>query len=562
MGSVFFEITILLCVAAVLSLIFRYFKQPGILAYILTGILVGPFGQLQFQNHQDVRTFAQLGVTLLLFTIGLELKFSQLRSLGTYILLIGTAQILVTFGIAFGIATMLGFSQLSSLYIGAALSFSSTIIIVKIFSDTKELASLHGKIAVGVLLLQDFFAILILVALSGFGKEIAAIPTTSLIIVLLKVVAVFGLVVYLSNTVLPIAVRLVARSEESLFLFSLAWVLSIAALTSSPLIGFPIEIGGFLAGLALANTNENIQIAAKVRGLRDFFITIFFVVLGMDMSFVSLQSLLTAAILLTLFVLFGKPLITFMIMSIVGYRKRTSFLTGITAGQISEFSLIIILLGNKLGHVPHEVVSLVTIIGIASFAVSVYVIIKGKFLYAFVYRYLAIFERKNTHLEKNMLQSETLDQLENHVMLIGAHRMGRSILSALMDEKEKVIVVDFDPDIIKELNDKGVLSIFGDIADEEVQQKARLHKAKVIISTVPDLEDNLMLLHGLRKAKNGAKVVVIAQDENEAKRLYKSGADYVVLPHLMGGRHLANIIKSDALGKIDEIKKKDLNYLN
>lgn len=562
MGSVFFEITIFLTVATVLSLIFRYFKQPGILAYILTGILLGPFGQFQFQNHSDVRAFAQLGVTLLLFTLGLELKFSQLKSLGSYILLIGAAQITATAGIGYFIATQIGFTQITALYIGAALSFSSTIIIIKILSDKKELVSLHGKIAIGILLLQDFFAILILVALSGFGKAIAAISTPSLFLVSLKVIAIFGLVLYLSKTILPLLVRMVARSEETLFLFSLSWVFSIAAVISSPLIGFPIEIGGFLAGIALANTNENIQIAAKVRGLRDFFITIFFVVLGMDMSFSSVQNLIVPAIILSLFVLFGKPLLTMVIMAVVGYRKRTSFLTAITAGQISEFSLIIILLGNKVGHVGQDIVSLVTLVGITTFIVSTYALMHSKFLYMSMFRYFTFFERKNTHLEKHMISSEALDQLEDHVMLVGARRMGRSILSALVDEKEKVIVVDFDPDIIKELNDKGVLSIFGDIADDEVQEKAKIHKAKVIISTVSDLEDNLMLLHSLKKAKNGAKVVVIGMDSDDAKRLYKAGADYVVVPHLMGGRHLANIIKNDAIEKIDELKKKDLNYLN
>lgn len=562
MGSVFFEITIFLTVATVLSLIFRYFKQPGILAYILTGILLGPFGQFQFQNHSDVRAFAQLGVTLLLFTLGLELKFSQLKSLGSYILLIGAAQITATAGIGYFIATQIGFTQITALYIGAALSFSSTIIIIKILSDKKELVSLHGKIAIGILLLQDFFAILILVALSGFGKGIAAISTPSLFLVSLKVIAIFGLVLYLSKTILPLLVRMVARSEETLFLFSLSWVFSIAAVISSPLIGFPIEIGGFLAGIALANTNENIQIAAKVRGLRDFFITIFFVVLGMDMSFSSVQNLIVPAIILSLFVLFGKPLLTMVIMAVVGYRKRTSFLTAITAGQISEFSLIIILLGNKVGHVGQDIVSLVTLVGITTFIVSTYALMHSKFLYMSMFRHFTFFERKNTHLEKHMISSEALDQLEDHVMLVGARRMGRSILSALVDEKEKVIVVDFDPDIIKELNDKGVLSIFGDIADDEVQEKAKIHKAKVIISTVSDLEDNLLLLHSLKKTKNGAKVVVIGMDSDDAKRLYKAGADYVVVPHLMGGRHLANIIKNDAIEKIDELKKKDLNYLN
>ena len=285
MGSIFFEITIIVCLAAVLAIIFRAFKQPAVLAYILTGIIIGPFGQLQLRNQDQLHTLAQFGITLLLFILGLELKFKDLKSIGKSALIIGLGQIVFTFLAGFFISSGLGFSQIISLYIATALTFSSTIIVVKLLSDRKDLASLYGKIVTGVLLIQDFFAILVLIILSAFNSNSVALSVETFALVFLKGFLLIVFVAFLSKFVLPGIIHAVSKSSETLFLFSLAWVFGLSAIVSSPLIGFSIEIGGFLAGLALANSSENFQIAARVKALRDFFITLFFVVLGMEMTF-------------------------------------------------------------------------------------------------------------------------------------------------------------------------------------------------------------------------------------------------------------------------------------
>ena len=568
MGSIFFEITIIVCLAAVLAIIFRAFKQPAVLAYILTGIIIGPFGQLQLRNQDQLHTLAQFGITLLLFILGLELKFKDLKSIGKSALIIGLGQIVFTFLAGFFISSGLGFSQIISLYIATALTFSSTIIVVKLLSDRKDLASLYGKIVTGVLLIQDFFAILVLIILSAFNSNSVALSVETFALVFLKGFLLIVFVAFLSKFVLPGIIHAVSKSSETLFLFSLAWVFGLSAIVSSPLIGFSIEIGGFLAGLALANSSENFQIAARVKALRDFFITLFFVVLGMEMTFGSPDKIIIPIFVFSIFVLFGKPLIVMFLAGVMGYRKRTSFLSGINIAQVSEFSLVIIFLGSKLGHIPSEVVSLIATVAIISFVSSTFAITNSNNFYKLIKNYLGVFERKN-NIEGNAKSEEMnkkIDDLKDHVILIGAHRMGQSILDALENEGEKVVVVDFDPDVVERLREKGILCVFGDISDLEIQEKVQLHKAKLVISTVPDIEDNTILIKSLNHHKNSSnkrtKIVLMAQDEDDARDLYKKGADYVIFPHLVGGRHLAKIIKDDKMKDIDSLKSKDLIYLN
>lgn len=562
MGSIFFEITIIICLAAVLSIIFRLLKQPPILAYILTGIIIGPFGNLQLHNQEALRTMGEFGIAFLLFMLGLELRIDQLKSIGKSALFIGIGQIILTFIAGYSLSVLLGFSSIVSFYVGIALTFSSTIIIVKLLSDKKDLHSLYGKLSIGVLLVQDVLAILTLIVLSGFSSgfnfEGITIKSLSLLagILIIKVIFIFGLVIYLGKNVFPKFIDKIAKSQELLFLVSIAWVFGMTALVSSPLVGFSIEIGGLLAGLALANSLENLQIIARVKALRDFFITLFFVFLGSQMVFVDLGKIIFPAILFSALVIFLKPLLSISVMGVLGYRKRTSFLTGITLGQISEFSLIIIFLGNKLGHIENDTVSLVTLIAIITFTVSNYAILNDKNLFNLFSSRLNSFERKVTRNEK----IGEKEPLKDHIVLIGAHRVGQSILDSI-GESEKVVVVDFDPEIVKKVKDKNVHSFFGDVTDLEIQEIANIKDAKIVVSTVPDLDDNLALVKGLKRKYHNLKIIVVAYDIFDAKALYKAGVDYVVLPHLAGGRQIAKILKEDK-SQLEELRLKDINSLN
>ena len=558
MEIIFIEVTIIICLATILALFFRLFKQPPILAYILTGILIGPFGQLQFPGINSLNIFSEIGITLLLFLLGLEFKLRGIKSVGYASFIIGSAQFVLTFVCGYLLAIFLKFPPSSALYMGIALAFSSTIIVIKLLSDKKDLGSLFGKISSGILIFQNLIAVFILMFLS-IPQEPGSLFAHDALIVLGKGFVLILAILFLNRKVMPKVVHFVSDSEEVLFLFILGWVFGLCAFVSSSSIGFPIEIGGFLAGIALADSIENYQIVLKVKTLRDFFITIFLVILGMKLQFQGLDKLITPIILFTLFIVFIKPLITMIVMGIMGYRRRTSFLVGLNMAQISEFSFIIIFLGNKIGHVSDQISSLATFLGITTFILSTYMISGGNNMYKFLNPYIKFFERKETKEEKASPSDAILNSIENHIVLAGSHRAGRSFLKTL-GSKHKIVVIDFNPDVVKDLNKENILNVFGDITDPDVQKKAGIDRAELIISTVPDIEDNITLLQSL-KGKN-KKVIVVAQDVDEAKTLYKEGAYYVILPYLVGGVHLARIIKNDHLKDVEDFKTEDLNLLS
>lgn len=559
MSNIFLELTLIVVLASLLSIIFKLLKQPAVLAYILAGIIIGPFAFFNIENHNLLTAMGQIGITFLLFILGLELRMKELRSIGKIALILGVSQIVFTAAIGYVICLLLGFSLISSLYVSIAITFSSTIIIVKLLADKKDLSSLYGKISVGTLLVQDFVAVLILVLLSGFQIESnSSLSFVNFGTALVKAFILFSVILFLSENIFPKLVDVVAKSQETLFLFSIAWVLGISSLVSSDLIGFSVEIGGLLAGLSLANSSEHFHIGTKMRPLRDFFIVIFFVSLGMEMGIRNIYLIMPPAIILSTFILIGNPIIVIVIMSLLRYSRRTSFLTGLTMAQISEFSLILVFLGKKIGHISEDTVSLMTAIGIITFTASSYMILNGNSLYKFFSRYLKILERKNL-IDKNI---ENTAELANHVILVGAHRTGKCILYTLEDSDDQVAVVDFDPDIINKMKGKAVTCVFGDIIDQEVQEKIQLDKARLIISTVPDIEDNLVLLNEVKKKNKKTKIIVVAQDEKEMKALYANEADYVVMPHLSGGMHIAKMIKSENLEEmIGKMREKEIGFI-
>lgn len=561
MGNIFLDLTIIICIAGFLSLVFRFFKQPEILAYILTGVIIASFHFFSQSNQDALQTMSQVGVTLLLFMVGLEIRISELLSLGKSLILVSLGQIFLTFGSAFLLSSFFLIDPLTSFYIATAATFSSTIVVVKLLSDQHELHSLHAKFSVGILLAQDVVAILFLMILSGFGKTLVSsnLLLTSLLI-LTKGVILIGAIWVLSKYAFPKILEFIARSSETLFLVSLAWAFGLAAVVSSKYIGFSIEIGGFLAGVALANSMVNYQIIAKAKILRDFFIVIFFVLLGIQMSFANAIQIIIPAVILSAFILLIKPFIVMALLGVLGYRKRTAFLTGVSLSQLSEFSLILVFMGYKLGHINTQTVSIITLSSLITFAVSTYGITHWKTLYRKTSGKLGFVERKVKKDEINA--GEEFESLKDHVVVIGGDQMGQSIMEALDGKGKEVVVVDFDPAIVKKLEDRKVHRLFGDIADLDIQEKAQIDEAKLVISTIPDVEDNLMLLKELRHENRRAKVVMMALDSRDAKLLYKNGADYVVLPHLAGGRQVAKIIVDNHISSIEDLKKKDLAYLS
>ncbi len=549
MANGFLELALVILVAAILGIVFKALKQPVILAYLATGALIGYLGFFNLANRETFKIFADLGIMFLLFMVGLQINYRSLKLVGKPSLIVGLGQMVFTAAIGFFLATFFHFNYLESVYIAVALTFSSTIIVVKLLSDKKDLNSLYGKISVGFLLAQDLVAILILVLLAGFQNG-GALNWLSIILTFLKGVILFVLMFWLGRKFLPFVFSKIARSDELVFLTSLAWVFLLAALASR--VGFSIEIAGFLAGLALANSSEHFQIASRFRSLRDFFILIFFVILGSSIIFSNFRGLTLPILVFSLFVLVGNPLIVLIIMGLLGYRKRTSFLAGVTVAQISEFSLILAALGFKIGHIKENVLALITAVGIITITLSTYLIVYAENIFSRARRFLSLFERRKL---KEELSREIFSKKE--VILIGCHRTGESI--ALSIPKEKLLIIDFDPEVINFLKKHGYDYIFGDIRETRVFENAGFEEALLVISTSPDFEDNLFLLTALRNRKNRPKVILRAETEKETEILYREGADYVLLPNFTAGQYLGKTIAIDPTMEIlPDLKRRDL----
>ncbi len=548
MGTGLFELAIVILIATVLGVIARLFKQPLILAFIFTGIIISYFGAFHLNNKDVLNTFSDLGIMFLLFLVGLEIDFSSLKMIGKPSIIIGAAQIIISFILGFIISHLLHFTYLQSAYISIALTLSSTVIVVKLLSEKKDLNSLYGKISIGVLLLQDMVAVLLLVFLSGLKSGQGIVPG-NLIIALAKGIVIFALILFIGRKILPLIFDRIAYSQELLFLSSLAWCFLLAAIVSSPRIGFPIEISGLLAGLALANSAENHQISTKIKYLRDFFVLIFFVILGSSLSLSSISKLIGPIIILSLFVLIGTPLIMLIVMGLMGYRKKTSFLTGITLAQVSEFGLVLAASGLELGHITGDVAALITAVAIITISISTYMIVFSHEIYEKIPKMLiSIFERKNL---KEKYSSE--EEIYKPIILIGSHRLGQSI--AYNIPRKNILIIDFDPQVIRELQLHDYAYLFGDVNDEDIFSMAHFEHAKLIISTVADIKDNLRLLQRLHELKrHGAefKIIMRSDDEKEVKLLYEHGADYVIFPHFTSGQYLGKSIAIDPEMKIIE----------
>lgn len=530
--GIFLQLSTALIIVFVLSVIMRLLKQPLIIGYILSGIIIGPLFFNLLPDTETMQVFSQLGIAFLLFIVGIYLNPKTIREVGKISLVTGIGQVVFTSIIGYFIGIILGFSQITSLYLAVALTFSSTIIIMKLLSDKDSLDKLFGKISIGFLLVQDLIAIIILIVASSFSKGGAA--GGALLSTLIGGIVVFALILPISYYLLPRLTTFFAKSQEFLFVFAISWGLGLAALFS--IAGFSIEVGALIAGIMLSMSPYSYEISSKLKPLRDFFIISFFVLLGSQMAFGEISNLWIPAIIFSLFILIGNPLIVMMLMGIFGYNKNVGFMAGLTVAQISEFSIILIALGVKMGHLSSEVLSLVTLIGLITIAGSTYIIIYSEKIYSLISKYLNIFEKKN-------VKKETTEKYDYEYLLFGENRIGFSIMQSFIKLKKRYAIVDYNPDRVKRLNARGIKCLYGDVSDAEFLEELRLEKTRMVISTIPEVETNMMIVQKIREENDKAIIIVTGRQIEETKRLYQAGADYVILPHFLGGEYISNIIQ-------------------
>lgn len=544
--SFVFELGIIIVIAAILSIFTRLLKQPPIIAYIVAGIVSGPLILNLFHSNELVDFFATLGVTFLLFIVGLSLNFKSLKNTGKTALTVGVSQVVITASIGFIISLILGFSYTPAFYIAAALAISSTVIVINLLSKKRETDTLHGRISIGILVVQDFIAGLILLIIPFINNGVSSLIGN----ILLGLSLIAG-VFLISYFIMPKIFNIAAKNQEVLFLVSLAWAIGVAALFNYS--GFPIELGALIAGMSLSSSKFSFEISGKIKGLREFFIIIHLIFFGSLLVGPITGSMVLQAGIFSLLILIGNPIIVMTIMKRMHHKRRTGFLTGINIAQLSELSLIIAFLGFAKGVIAQETFSLIILTTLVTIIISTYAIEKSSKIYSKIFHLLKPFEETKKYTEE--IKKKTSKKYD--VILFGYNRIGFNLLKKLKKEKKKLLVIDYNPDTIKILEKHKIPAIYGDAGDTEFIEDLKLNKAKCIISTIPEIETNLTIAEHINKKE--AIFIPTSHSIKDTKRLYQAGANYVIMPHFLGGEHMANIITGKNLNKILEKESKKQN---
>lgn len=548
--ELFFEIGIVLVIATLLSMVVFRFRLPLIIAYMFTGVLVGPKLLAITHNPEILNLMSQIGVAFLLFTVGLNLNWRNLKEVGGIALATGVAQVIFTTLIGIVIATSLNFDLTTSLYVALAFTFASTIIVVKLLSDKEDTDSLYGRIAIGFLLVEDFIAMIVLLVLSSLKGGVTLDQV--LVVSLIKSIIIIPLLWLVSTKLLPPILAYVARSQELLFLYAIGWCFLIAGLLYS--FGFGIELGALIAGITLSGSLYHREINSHIRPLRDFFLIIFFIVLGTHLGFFGLQPYVIPIICFSIFILIGNPLIVLFVMRLLGYHPRTGFLAGTTVAQVSEFSFIIIAFGIANGAISESIMGFVTAVGLITIAGSSLMIEHNESLYNFFHPVLKWMEPKiildgeKKHVHKSV-----------PILLFGFHRTGSALLKTIQKMEKPFFVVDLDPVVIQNLAERQIPVLFGDVGNHHFLGEIYANKSQLIVSTVPDFAISLSILTYLKSKKFKGIVIVSVHTHIEAEKCYHLGATYVIVPSALSGTKFAELLlKSGARKKTWESVRKEI----
>jgi Kef-type K+ transport system membrane component KefB len=525
-ASVYYEIAAILALAAAVGAIGTALKQPLIISFIVVGLIIGSAGFGWVTASDQIEVMASIGIAVLLFVVGLKLDLHLISSVGPVALATGLGQVAFTSIVGFLLALALGLELVPAIYVAVALTFSSTIIIVKLLSDKREIDSLHGRIAVGFLIVQDIVVVIVMIVLSAFSGDSDQPVAEALFQTVVTGAAFLAVLGLLMKFVLPRLLERLARSPELLVLFAIAWAVALAALGEG--LGFSKEVGAFLAGVSLASTQFREAIASRLVTLRDFLILFFFIELGSRLDLGAMGDQLFPAAVLSVFVLVGNPLIVVMIMGFMGYRRRTGFLAGLTVAQISEFSLILATLGVSLGHIASDTLSLVTLVGIVTIGLSTYLILYSRRIYERLEEPLRLFERATPFRE--IAAEETSGPARVDAIVFGLGRFGSNISRGLAQRERRVLGVDFDPAALRRARNMGLHTQYGDAEDPELTGTLPLHQAEWIVCTTPVLDVQVSLLHALRSHGYTGNVALTAHSDRDAEILRTAGADLVLLP--------------------------------
>jgi Kef-type K+ transport system membrane component KefB len=514
----------------ILGYIARLLKQPTILAYIITGFILGPFGFALVTNRSDMLALSELGIAFLLFVVGLELNLGKLKRVGKEIFFVSITQVLLTFLITYFVFGFLGFNFIHSVYLGLATAFSSTMVVVKLLSDKKKIGSLRGRLTVGILIIQDILIILVLYLIPNLQNNFSS----NLAPVLMNGIGLITFAIVLNRFIFPSLLKYSAKTRELFFLLSLSTVFLFIILSYE--LGFSIAIGGFLAGLTLAAYPYNIEIESEVRPLYNFFLAIFFASLGMQIDPQLIQTFLPHFFLLFLIVLIVKPFIIFTTLRLFNFESRIPIVVSIPLAQASEFTFVLAQEGQKIGHLSVEFATLITTFTLLSIAITPY-------LFSISYRFADKVAKGKIKVKKT--------RLRDHIVVLGCHKAGKYLVENL---KDKIIAVDHDPDVIEDLKENGYKCLYGEGDNKDILEAVNVKEAKLVVSAVPDLEANLYITKTVKDINKDVIVFAKAFTIPDALRIYEEGADYVVIPMRLAGDKILREAKK-VLGNEKDIKK-------
>ncbi len=535
MHTPFTELALLLIITAAAGALAVRMRQPVLIAYIVVGIAVGPAGFSLVSAHDQIDLLAQIGVAVLLFLVGLKLDLQHVRHIGPVALATGLEQLAFTICLGFLLLLALGRDWLTALYVAVALTFSSTIIIVKLLSDKRELDTLHGRIAVGFLIVQDIAVVFAMMAMSTLRSQEGGLLTLGFSLLLRLGAA--GLLIFVAmRYLLPPLLRIMARSQELLLIFAIAWGTLLAA--AGEWAGFSREAGAFIAGFSLASTQYRDAMSARLTGVRDFLLLFFFIELGSRLDLSTLNAELGAASVLSLFVLIGNPLIVMAIMGYMGYRKRTGFFAGLTVAQISEFSIIFVAMGISLGHIGQNALGLTTLVGLVTIAMSTYMILNAQALFERLAPWLGVFERRHPFRELAMERRRNTDRLPS-IIVFGLGRYGSQLLERLHALGLPVLGIDFDPETVRRLRRRHLPARYGDAEEPELLESLTLEQVRWVVTTLPDWHSDRALLDALRGAGFKGKLAGLVRDEIQEAALRHAGVHHIINPFHDAAEHAA-----------------------
>ncbi len=529
--TLFIQLSLVLALAAGISVVMRLFRQPLIMGYIITGVVAGPSLFNLIHNQSAFESFSQIGIALLLFIVGLGLNVGTIRSLGKAVIVVALANTAIIGGLSYALALFLHFTHAEALIISIGMLFSSTIVVIKALSDKKATSRLFGRIAIGVTLVEDIMAtiaLLVVTAASG-GANLRDFE-----MLFMRGIALMIFLAVCGGYILPRVAKFFASSQEFLFMFALMWAFGVASLFE--VAGFSIEVGALFAGVSLASLPYAQEISTRLKPLRDFFLVLFFVSLGERLGLQSITSALVPALIFSFIVVFIKSFVIAASLGRLGYTEQTSYKVGIHLSQISEFSVILAVLGQTSGLTSEHVTNMLTLTALITIGISTYLMHYDDKYFRLVRRSFKFIERPNPKLEPQVNQGYKL-------ILFGYHKGGHEFIKTFREMRKRYIVVDYNPEVIDVMERQHINHIFGDATDYELLEEIGVHKADLVVSTITDLDTNLLLVRHVNQWNPDGVFICHANSYDAAAKLYDHGAAYVMLPHFIGSEQMSAFIR-------------------